>query len=79
MADVFEDRDDLHDERQRLFELIEETPHLIWQLLTKRPENVRRLAPETWFADQSVEEWAGWPANVWIGKTWHQFPAEARR
>ena len=69
MADVFEDRADLHDERQRLFELTEETPWLDWQLLTKRPENVARLAPETWFSDQSVEEWAGWPNNVWLGTT----------
>lgn len=48
MADVFEDRADLTAERARLFDLIEQTPHLIWQLLTKRPQNVRRLVPERW-------------------------------
>ncbi len=60
MADVFEDRDDLHDERQRLFELIERTPSLTWQLLTKRPENAARLSP--WGFDS-------WPVNVWLGTT----------
>lgn len=60
MADVFEDRDDLVGERARLFDLIEATPRLEWQLLTKRPENVLRLA----------SRWAdGWPANAWIGTT----------
>lgn len=70
MADVFEDRDDLHDERMRLLEeIIPETPWLDWQLLTKRPENVAEMVPETWFPDRSVEEWAGWPDNAWIGTT----------
>ncbi len=61
MADVFEDRRDLDDQRARLFALIAETPALDWQLLTKRPENMVRLAPATWTA--------GWPANVWAGTT----------
>lgn len=33
----------LRDVRRRLFELIDETPWLDWLLLTKRPENVRRM------------------------------------
>lgn len=56
MADVFEDRADLEPWRHRLWELIESTPALSWQLLTKRPENVERMAP-----------WSTWPANVWLG------------
>jgi len=61
MADVFELRDDLIPHRERLFQLIEATPHLTWQLLTKRPENVNRMLPHTWLAD---------PLNhVWIGTT----------
>ena len=44
MADVFEDRPDLVAPRARLFDLIDETPNLVWLLLTKRPENVVRLA-----------------------------------
>lgn len=61
MADVFEDRPDLRDPRLRLFALIDETPHLDWLLLTKRPENMIRLATERWFT--------GWPSNVWAGTT----------
>lgn len=61
MADVFEDRRDLDGERARLFELIERTPGLLWQLLTKRPEHVLRLVPEHWRD--------GFPPNAWIGTT----------
>lgn len=50
MADVFEDREDLRFPRLRLFELIDQTPNLIWLLLTKRPENVlgRGMVPGWW-------------------------------
>ncbi|MBX3004126.1 MAG: phage Gp37/Gp68 family protein [Anaerolineales bacterium] len=58
-CDVFEDRPDLVAPRARLFELIEQTPHLDWLLLTKRPENVVGMVPA---------EWQGkFPANVWVG------------
>jgi protein gp37 len=57
MADVFERRADLNIERRRLWTLIESTPNLDWLLLTKRPQNVRRIAP---WAEQ-------WPPNVWLG------------
>lgn len=33
----------LDDVRRRLFALIDDTPHLDWLLLTKRPENIRRM------------------------------------
>jgi len=57
MADVFEDARILDEHRSRLWSLIEETPWLHWQLLTKRPENVMRMVP-----------WGDvWPDNVWIG------------
>jgi protein gp37 len=59
MADVFEDRRDLDATRARLWQLIADTPHLDWQLLTKRPQAIRRLAP---WGDR-------WPANVWLGTT----------
>lgn len=61
MADVFEDRDDLMDERRRLFDLIDETRGLDWLLLTKRPENIARLMPKFWNG-------CDWP-NVWLGTT----------
>ena len=59
MADVFEDRDELDEPRWRLWPLIEATPHLDWLLLTKRPQNVLRLAG--WGQDS--------PSNVWLGTT----------
>lgn len=59
MGDVFEDRRDLDDRRARLWQLIGETPSLDWLLLTKRPQNVSRLAP---YGDH-------WPDNVWLGAT----------
>jgi len=35
----------MDDVRARLFRLIDDTPHLDWLLLTKRPENIRRMWP----------------------------------
>lgn len=59
MADVFEDRRDLDVKRERVWRLIADTPQLDWLLLTKRPQNVARLAP---YGDR-------WPDNVWLGAT----------
>jgi protein gp37 len=49
-------------ERQRLFELIDQTPCLIWLLLTKRLENWTKCVPERWLYE-------GMPPNVWLGAT----------
>lgn len=57
MADVF-DKDAPAEERQRLWRLIEATPHLDWLLLTKRVGNVLRMIPPTWLR---------LPENVWLG------------
>jgi protein gp37 len=59
MADVFEDRRDLDSRREMLWNIIKETPHLDWLLLTKRPQNVPHLS--LW-SDR-------WPENVWLGAT----------
>jgi protein gp37 len=53
MADVFEDYPDLEEPRKRLWDLIEATPWLRWQLLTKRTENVAGIVP--WGND-----WPSW-------------------
>ena len=45
MADVFEDRADLHNHRLRLFDLIQQTPNLLWNLLTKRGTEIKRYLP----------------------------------
>lgn len=59
MADVFEARNDLDPWRNKLWGLIEATPHLDWLLLSKRPENISSVSPWT----------NKWPRNVWIGTT----------
>ena len=59
MADVFEWKRGLAPWRRRLWRLIDETPHLDWLLLTKRPHLATRLTP-----------WGDcWPLNVWLGTT----------
>ncbi len=57
MMDVFEGRAEQRPHLQTLYALIAETPWLDWLLLTKRPNNVRKLGPRRW------------PDNVWIGCT----------
>jgi protein gp37 len=56
MADVFEYRSELNAPRERLWALIEATPHLDWLLLTKRPQRIKLARSD-------------WPVNVWLGTT----------
>lgn len=59
MSDVFEYKKELTLSRERLWSLIDQTPNLIWLLLTKRPHLVERMVP-----------WGEcWPVNVWVGTT----------
>jgi protein gp37 len=58
MADVF-DEDAPPDEQLRLWKLIEATPWLAWQILTKRPHRILDVVPREWKTDP--------PANVWWG------------
>ena len=59
MADVFEDRRDLDEPRERIWKVIVATRNLDWLLLTKRPHRIRHLTP-----------WGNvWPRNVWLGTT----------
>jgi protein gp37 len=69
MGDLFEDRPDLVAERARLWPLIDETPHLDWLLLSKRPENFAKMLP--WHREARAESGAQihYPRNVWIGVT----------
>lgn len=68
MADVFEvhpnpEMSALMDEaRERLWKLIEATPHLDWLILTKRPEN-QELVPLAWQTGSRRS------TNVWLGTT----------
>lgn len=49
----------LKDVRARLFDMIDRTPHLDWQLLTKRPELVMDMVPKHWQDE--------FPPHVWLG------------
>lgn len=62
LSDVFEDRRDLDPVRDRLWNLIGETPYLEWLLLTKRTDRVLDLVPWRWRA-------SCFPWNVRIGTT----------
>jgi protein gp37 len=63
LADVFERQVELDGLRNRLFRLMEATPHLDWLLLTKRPENVMPLLGRS-----VMSLWGnGLPDNVWVG------------
>lgn len=73
LADVFEDRAELIEWRADLFDLIQETVHLDWLLLTKRPENVNRMIdaivrdPKRNYTDLDFMTCGLLPPNVWIG------------
>ncbi len=59
----------MNDVRKRLFKMIDATPHLDWLLLTKRPENIRRI----WAAIENDPHsnggnfGMGHRKNVWLG------------
>ncbi|WP_294124286.1 DUF5131 family protein [Sphingomonas sp.] len=60
----------MDDMRRDLFALIDATPHLDWLLLTKRPENVRRMWMQLGFPDAGVPGTLGrrpYLYNVWLG------------
>lgn len=70
MCDIFEihalmsyERSTLRPEREELWSLIDQTPHLTWMLLTKRPENIELLLPPRWMRENDGRI----PANVWFG------------
>jgi protein gp37 len=65
LADVF---DNQVPERWRhdLWHRIAQTRHLDWLLLTKRPENIKKMLPDP---KTGTPDWGeGWP-NVWLGAT----------
>jgi protein gp37 len=60
-ADVFDNHKSiLPSWRSDLWDLIRATPALDWMLLTKRPENIRKMLPSDWGN--------GW-RHVWLGTT----------
>jgi protein gp37 len=69
LADVFDNQVD-QTWRADLFKLIRECDQLDWQLLTKRPQNIRKMLPVDW-GD-------GYP-NVWLGTTTEDASAYRQR
>ncbi|WP_338829868.1 DUF5131 family protein [Bradyrhizobium sp. 27S5] len=59
LADVFDNQVD-PTWRSDLWRLIRECAELDWQLLTKRPQNIRKMLPD---------DWGQGYANVWLGTT----------
>jgi len=61
----------LDDVRRRLFALIDATPNLDWLLLTKRPENIRRMLPAYfpggYIAEAGSMNREGARGNLWLG------------
>lgn len=58
--------------RRRVFEeVIPNTPNLIHQLLTKRPENIMEMVPDSWRGC--------FPANVWVGTSVEDHDAAEKR
>lgn len=45
--------------RDEAWDIIRRTPHLTYQILTKRPKRISQCLPDDW-------RWDGWP-NVWLG------------
>lgn len=70
LADVFDNKAP-DGARTDLFALIEDTPHLDWLLLTKRPENIDDMIWPKWDG--------GLPRNIWIGTTCEDQKAYDRR
>ncbi len=69
LADVF-DNQVPPEWRADLWELIRACPNLDWQLLTKRPMNIKAMLPYDWYN--------GWP-NVWLGTTVENNETAAQR
>jgi protein gp37 len=61
LMDWAEDRDDLIEPRARMWNVIRNSPWLIFQMLTKRPQNISKFLPDDWGVN-------GYP-NVWLGTT----------
>lgn len=58
LMDVFEDHPDANAIRPEMWQLIRECENLDFQLLTKRPENIKRMLPD---------DWGHGYQNAWLG------------
>jgi protein gp37 len=63
LCDIMEDRRDLDAPRDRVFALFEVLKWLNLMLVTKRPQNFRRLLPKRWTDAGNYKQ--NFPTNVW--------------
>jgi protein gp37 len=61
LGDFFDPHPDLREPRRRVFELIEQTPHLVWLILTKRVRLVEGMV--------RAANYTRWPSNARLGIT----------
>ena len=82
MADIFEQHPSLGEERLKVWRLIESTPNLDWQLLTKRPENITTMIPVDWVTNPPDNVWYGTSigeaSTLWRLRALQQVPAKVR-
>jgi protein gp37 len=81
LADVFDNKSP-EGARKRLFQMIRSTSALDWLLLTKRPENIRKMLPDDW-GDGYDNVWLGTTAEnqEWYDRRWpilRKVPAKIR-
>lgn len=60
LCDVFEDHQTANATRPAVWDMVRSCTSLDWQMLTKRPQNIRSMLPDDWGG--------GWP-HVWLGTT----------
>ena len=61
MNDSFEDNPVTKRELRKLWEIVQETPYVHYQFLTKRPERIKNSLASDWYDYEN-----GYP-NVWLG------------
>lgn len=76
LCDILEPGSYLDGPRQIAFDMVSQTPHLMWLFLTKRPENWA-LFPADWRVEWPANAMFGWTAenDEWMMKraiAWHQ-------
>lgn len=69
LCDPFEDRPELIPWREEMFQVVDECPNVILLLLTKRPENIRKMWPSIGWPESGVPGTLGRHLrleNVWL-------------
>jgi len=79
MGDNFEDHPTVAGELKKLWPLIKATPHLDWQLLTKRADHIADNLPADWSIENYPNVWLGVSVErndyVWRAEILKQIPA----